>query len=40
MLAKDGQEITLRTPPTGTVGPLFRATGVTLPPNVRGAAAS
>jgi len=40
VLAKDGQEITLRTPATGTVGPLFRATGVALPPNVRDAAAS
>ena len=40
VLAKDGQEITLRTPATGTVGPLFKATGVALPPNVRDTAAS
>jgi Transposase DDE domain len=37
-LAKDGQQITLRTPATGTVGPLFKAAGIALPPNIRGAA--
>ena len=40
VLAKNGQEITLRTPATGTVGPRFKATGVALPPNVCDAAAS
>jgi Transposase DDE domain len=39
-LAKDGQEITLRTPTTGTVGPLFKAAGIALPPNIRDTAAS
>jgi hypothetical protein len=38
-LAKDGQHITLRTPATGTVGPLFKAAGIALPPNVRDTAA-
>jgi hypothetical protein len=38
-LAKDGQQITLRTPATGTVGPLFKAAGIALPPNIRDAAA-
>src|SRR3954471_9897678 len=39
-LAKDGQRIRLRTPATGTVGPLFKATGIALPPNLRDTAAS
>jgi hypothetical protein len=38
-LAKGGQQLTLRTPATGTVGPLLKAAGVALPPNLRGAAA-
>jgi hypothetical protein len=38
-LAKDGQQIRLRTPATGTVGPLFKAAGIALPPNVRDTAA-
>jgi Transposase DDE domain len=37
-LAKDGQQVTLRTPATGTVGPLFKAAGIALPPNIRDAA--
>ena len=37
-LAKDSQHITLRTPATGTVGPLFKAAGIALPPNIRDAA--
>ena len=37
-LAKDGQQITLRTPATGTVGALFKAAGIALPPNIRDAA--
>ena len=32
---KDGRHMTLRTPATGTLGPLFKAAGVVLPPNVR-----
>jgi hypothetical protein len=38
-LAKDGQQITLRTPATGTIGPLFKAAGIALPPNIRSTAA-
>jgi hypothetical protein len=38
-LAKDDQQITLRTPATGTVGALFKAAGIALPPNIRDAAA-
>ena len=40
LLAKDGQQIRLRTPATGAVGPLFKAVGIALPPNIRDAAAS
>ena len=39
-LAKGGQQITLRTPATGTAGPLFKAAGIALPPNIRDTAAS
>ena len=38
-LAKEGQRITLRTPTTGTVGSLFKAAGIALPPNIRDTAA-
>src|SRR3954463_1366759 len=38
-LAKDGQQITLRTPAAGTIGALFKAAGIALPPNIRDAAA-
>ena len=38
-LAKEGQQITLRTPATGTVGALFKAAGIALPPNIRDTAA-
>ena len=38
-LTKGGQQITLRTPATGTAGPLFKAAGIALPPNIRDAAA-
>lgn len=38
-LTKGGQRITLRTPATGTAGPLFKAAGIALPPNIRDAAA-
>jgi Transposase DDE domain len=37
-LAKDGQQVTLRTPATGTIGPLFKAAGIALPSNLRDAA--
>jgi hypothetical protein len=37
-LAKDGQQLTLRTPATGCIGPLFKAAGIALPPNIRDAA--
>jgi transposase len=40
LLAKNGQQIRLRTPATGAVGPLFKAVGIALPPNIRDAAAS
>jgi len=39
-LAKDGQQIRLRPPATGTVGPLFKAVGIALPPNIRDTAAN
>jgi hypothetical protein len=32
---KDGRQMTLRTPATGLVGPLFKAARVALPPNIR-----
>ena len=38
-LTKGGQQITLRTPATGTAGPLFKAAGIALPPTIRDAAA-
>ncbi len=34
-IAKDGRRITLRTPATGVVGPLFKAARIALPPNIR-----
>jgi hypothetical protein len=34
-ICKDGQQITLRTPATGVIGPLFKAARVALPQNVR-----
>jgi hypothetical protein len=37
---KDGQHITLRTPATGVVGPLFKAARVALPQNIRDTAAA
>ena len=39
-IAKDGRRMTLRTPATGVVGPLFKAAGIALPPNIRDAAAT
>ena len=32
--SKNGQQITLRTPATGVIGPLFKAARVALPQNV------
>ena len=32
---KDGRRITLRTPATGVIGPLFKAARIAMPPNVR-----
>ena len=39
-IERDGRTITLRTPVTGDVGPVFRAVGVALPPNVAAAPAA
>jgi hypothetical protein len=39
-IAKDGREMTLRTPATGLIGPLFKAARIALPPNVRDASAA
>src|ERR687893_976138 len=38
-LTKGGQQVTLRTPATGTAGALFKAAGIALPPSIRDAAA-
>jgi hypothetical protein len=37
-ILKDGRQMTLRTPATGSLGPLFKATRIALPPNIRDAA--
>ncbi len=34
-VARDGKRLVLRTPTTGVAGPLFKAAGIALPPNVR-----
>src|SRR5215213_2418831 len=39
-ITKDGRQITLRTPATGVIGPLFKAARIALPPNVRDANAA
>jgi hypothetical protein len=39
-IARDGRRMTLRTPAAGVVGPLFKAAGVALPPNIREPAAT
>jgi hypothetical protein len=36
-ITKDGRAMTLRTPATGVIGPLFKAARIALPPNVRDA---
>jgi len=35
VMQKDGRQMTLRTPATGLVGPLFKAARIALPPNIR-----
>ncbi len=39
-ITKDGREMTLRTPATGVIGPLFKAARMALPPNIRDASAT
>src|ERR671939_866306 len=39
-ISKDGQQMTLRTPATGLLGPLFKAARIALPPNIRDANAA
>src|SRR3954467_1917933 len=39
-ISQDGRQMTLRTPTTGTIGPLFKAARMALPPNVRDASAA
>ncbi len=39
-ISKDGRHMTLRTPATGLIGPLFKAARIALPPNVRDASAA
>src|SRR3954468_2254532 len=38
-ITKEGRQMTLRTPATGVIGPLFKAARIALPPNVREAGA-
>jgi hypothetical protein len=39
-ITKDGRAMTLRTPATGVIGPLFKAARIALPPNIRDASAA
>src|SRR6476661_1130079 len=39
-ITKEGRQMTLRTPATGVIGPLFKAARIALPPNVREAKAA
>jgi hypothetical protein len=39
-ITKDGRQMTLRTPATGVIGPLFKAARIALPPNLRDASAT
>jgi transposase len=39
-ITQDGRAMTLRTPATGTIGPLFKAARIALPPNIRDASAA
>ena len=38
-ITQDGRAMTLRTPATGVIGPLFKAARIALPPNIRDASA-
>jgi Transposase DDE domain len=40
VITKDGRQMTLRTPATGVIGPLFKAARIALSPNVREASAA
>ena len=39
-ITKDGRAMTLRTPATGVIGPLFKVARIALPPNIREASAA
>ena len=39
-ITKDKRAMTLRTPATGLIGPLFKAARIALPPNVRDTSAA
>src|SRR6476620_7314149 len=39
-ITKEGRQMTLRTPATGVIGPLFKAARLALPPNVRDSSAA
>jgi len=39
-ITKEGRQMTLRTPATGVIGPLFKAARIALPPNVRDSSAA
>src|ERR671910_654423 len=39
-ITKDGRAMTLRTPASGVIGPLFKAARMALPPNIRDASAA
>ena len=39
-ITKESRQMTLRTPATGVIGPLFKAARIALPPNVRDASAA
>jgi hypothetical protein len=35
VIEKEGRQMTLRTPASGLIGPLFKAVRIALPPNIR-----
>ena len=39
-ISQNGRQMTLRTPATGLIGPLFKPARIALPPNVRDASAT
>jgi len=39
-ITKESRQMTLRTPATGVIGPLFKAARIALPPNVRDSSAA